>query len=55
MRRIELKKKKIEPGHKGIGTPWFCAQESRQQPVLLETKANNMAAAILNKSLGVFF
>ena len=29
-------------------TPWVCAQESHQHPVLLDTKPIQMTAAILN-------
>ena len=36
------------PSLEGIGTPWVRAQESRQHPVLLDTKPNKMTAAILN-------
>ena len=32
----------------GIGTPWVCAQESRQHAVALDTKPNKMTVAVVN-------
>ena len=38
----------------GICTPWVCAQDSRQHPVLLDTKPNKITAAILKLYVSVF-
>ena len=42
------------PSLEGISTPWVCDQESRQHPILLDTKPDKMTAAVLN-SYGSFF
>ena len=41
------------PSLEGSGTPWVCAQESHQHPVLLDTKHNNMTVAVMNLYGGV--
>ena len=36
------------PSLEGSGTPWVCAQESRQHPISLDTKPNKMTVAVMN-------
>ena len=43
-RQLQLK----HPSLERISMQWVCAQESRQQPVLLDSKPDKMTVAILN-------
>ena len=38
----------VHPSLKGFSTPWVRDQESRQHPNLLDTKPDNVRAAVLN-------
>ena len=42
------------PSLEVIGTPWVCAQDSRQHPVLQDTKPKKITAAILKLYVSVF-
>ena len=37
----------MHPSLEGISTLWVCAQESRQHPVLIDTKPDKTTEAIL--------
>ena len=41
-----LRNQPTHPYLKGFGTPWVCARESRENPVLFDTKRDKMTAAI---------